>query len=102
MQPTASYIMKNEDKIVELLSELVHKIDRVSSDVKNLTKQVTTLDFRVESLEGKTNRFEKELRKNVVMSMENNRAIVKIANRLDKLDDHDKRIKVLEKIISKK
>ena len=74
--------MKNEDKIIELLAEMVHNQDITNQKLDNLEKRV-----------GKT---EKELAKTNAQLAEHSRAILKLADKLELVVDHEKRTSLLE------
>lgn len=74
--------MKIEDKIVELLSEMLHKFDVLNDKVENLNK---TFNKRLGGVE-------KEIVKLNLISAQNSRSLIK-------LGDNDDRIKRLEKAV---
>ena len=76
--------MKNEDKIVELLSEMLHKFDVLNDKVENLNK---TFNKRLGGVE-------KEIVKLNLISSQNSRSLLK-------LGDNNDRIKRLEKAVFK-
>ncbi len=79
--------MKNEDKIVELLSEMLHKFDVLNDKVENLNTEMKTVNKRLGSVE-------KEIVKLNLISAQNSRALLK-------LGDNNDRIKRLEKAVFK-
>jgi len=79
--------MKNQDKIIELLAEMVHNQDITNQKLDNLEKRV-----------GKT---EKELAKTNAQLAEHSRAILKLADKLELVVDHEKRISLLERTVYK-
>jgi len=76
--------MKNEDKIVELLSERLHKFDVLNDKVENLNK---TFNKRLGGVE-------KEIVKLNLISAPNSRSLLK-------LGDNNDRIKRLERAVFK-
>ncbi len=79
--------MKSEDKIVELLSEMLHKFDVLNDKVENLNTEMKTVNKRLGSVE-------KEIVKLNLISAQNSRALLK-------LGDNNDRIKRLEKAVFK-
>lgn len=79
--------MKNEDKIVELLSEMLHKFDVLNDKVENLNTEMKTVNKRLGSVE-------KEIVKLNLISAQNSRSMIK-------LGDNNDRIKRLEKAVFK-
>jgi hypothetical protein len=83
--------MKNEDKIVELLSEMLHKFDVLTERVDNLTGRVDNLNVTIDKRLGKV---EEEIVKLNLISAENSRSLMKLA-------DNEDRITRLEKAVFK-
>lgn len=83
--------MENESRIVELLSEMLHKFDVLTERVDNLTSRVDNLNVtvvqRLEKVEG-------EIVKLNLISSDNARALLK-------LGDNNDRIARLEKAVFK-
>jgi hypothetical protein len=97
--------MENESKIVELLSEMLHKFDVLTGTVVNLTGRVDNLTDRVDNLTGRVDnltvtvdlrlgKVESEIVKLNVISAENSRALLKMG-------DYNERIIRLEKAVFK-
>ena len=93
--------MKNEDKIVELLSEMLHKFDVLNDKVEVLNGGVDGLNRRSDSLTSemksinkRLGNVEKEIIKLNLISAQNSRSLMKLG------DNHD-RIKRLEKAVFK-
>jgi stress response protein SCP2 len=83
--------MENESKIVELLSEMLHKFDALIGTVVNLTGRVDNLTDRVDNLTGRVDnlnvtvdlrlgKVESEIVKLNVTSAENSRALLKMGD----------------------
>jgi hypothetical protein len=72
--------MKNEQKIVELLSEMLQKFDILNEEVKGMNKRM--------------GKVEREIVKLNVIGSENSRALIKLA-------DNNDRIVRLEKAVFK-
>ena len=75
--------MKNEDKIVELLAEMVKGQDLTNHELKDLGKRMTAL--------------EKAMAKNNIQIAENSRAILTLADKIEVVVDHEKRLGKLER-----
>ena len=111
--------MENESKIVELLSEMVHKFDVLTGTVVNLTGRVDNLTDHVDNLTGRVDnltgrldnltgrvdnltvtvdlrlgKVESEIVKLNVISAENSRALLKMG-------DYNERIIRLERAVFK-
>ncbi|HZB12838.1 MAG TPA: hypothetical protein VE467_07420 [Chryseolinea sp.] len=88
--------MENESKIVELLSEMLHKFDVLTGRVDNLTGHVDHLTGRVDHLTGRVDnlhltvdhrlgKVEGEIIKLNLISAENSRALLKLGDNNDRL-----------------
>ena len=97
--------MENESKIVELLSEMLHKFDVLTGTVVNLTGRVDNLTGSVDNLTGRVDnltvtvdlrlgKVESEIVKLNVISAENSRALLKMG-------DYNERIIRLERAVFK-
>ena len=104
--------MENESKIVELLSEMLHKFDVLTGTVVNLTGRVDNLTGSVDNLTGhvdnltghvdnltvtvdlRLGKVESEIVKLNVISAENSRALLKMG-------DYNERIIRLERAVFK-
>ena len=80
-------VMKNEQKIVELLSEMLLRFDILNDEVRSMNKRIG----KVESGLGKV---EREIVKLNLISAENSRSLFKMA-------DNNERILRLEKAVFK-
>lgn len=98
--------MENESKIVELLSEMLHKFDVLTETVIKLTGRVDNLTGRVDNLTSRVDnltdtvdlrlsKVESEIVKLNLISSENSRALMK-------LGDNNDRIVRLEKEVFKR
>ena len=83
--------MEKESRIVELLSEMLHKFDVLTGRVDNLTSRVDNLNGTVDQRLGKV---ENKIIKLNIISAENSRALMK-------LGDNNDRINRLEKAVFK-
>lgn len=79
--------MKNEEKIIELLSEMVRGQDRVVGEVSEMKDQIKQMNT--------------ELIKQGLQTAENSRAILKLADEIRLVAEHEKRISKLELTVFK-
>ncbi|MFZ6010087.1 MAG: hypothetical protein ACOYXT_07025 [Bacteroidota bacterium] len=79
--------MKNEQRIVELLAEMLHKFDILNGEVKGLKDEMKGVNKRLDKVE-------KHIVKLNMISAENSRALMKLA-------DHGSRNTRLEKAVYK-
>lgn len=79
--------MKNEERIIELLAEMVKGQDRLVDNVEHLVNEVTQM---------KT-----EIQKQGLQTAENSRAILKLAEEIRLVAEHEKRIAKLELAVFK-
>jgi hypothetical protein len=80
--------LKNESRIVELLAEMVQKQDITNAEIKSMGDDIKGM--------------KKEIHKLNVGMAENTRAVMKLADKIEEMSDHGKRIKALEKVVFKK
>ncbi len=79
--------MKNEEKIVELLSEMVRGQDRLVGEVSQMKEQIKQMNV--------------EIMKQGLQTAENSRAILKLADEIRLVAEHEKRISKLELTVFK-
>ncbi|MBX2893815.1 MAG: hypothetical protein KF763_00120 [Cyclobacteriaceae bacterium] len=79
--------MKNEDKIVELLAEMVKGQDKLIEEVSGMKTEISLM---------KTEIFKQGLQ-----TSENSRAILKLADEIRLVAEHEKRIAKLEVTVFK-
>ena len=95
--------MKNEDKIVELLAEMLHKFDVLNDSVHGLTGRVDNLTGRVDNLTSRVDnlnetadkrlgKVESEIVKLNLSAAENTRALMKIADTSDRINRLEKAV----------
>jgi len=95
--------MKNESKIVELLSEMLHKFDVLTETVVNLTGRVDNLTSRVDNLTSRVDnltvtvdlrlgKVESEIVKLNLISSENSRALLKLGDMNDRVNRLEKAV----------
>jgi peptidoglycan hydrolase CwlO-like protein len=87
--------MKNEGKIVELLAEMLHKFDVLTGRVDSQTGVLNNVQQEIVKLNGEVHKLNKEVHKLNLVSAENSRAIMKLA------DTHESRIVRLEQAVFK-
>lgn len=114
--------MKNEEKIVELLTESLkgqdpivaelkgtnqelkgtnQRLDRLDKRVENLDKRVENLDKQVENLDKRAEKIEGHLVKLNLQTAENTRAIFQLAEKVEQIADLHNRVTKLEKTVYK-
>ena len=79
--------MKNENRIVELLAEMVHKQDEMVKNQSNTNERLERLETQMIKLN--------------VQTSENTRAVIKLADKIEDFGEHEKRIQKLEKVVFK-
>ncbi len=79
--------MKNEDRIVELLTEMVKGQDQLIEKVSGLEKEMFKMSGEIVKLNLNTS--------------ENSRAILKLADEIRMVAEHEKRISKLESVVFK-
>jgi hypothetical protein len=97
--------MKNENKIVELLTEVLLKQDRMAIELGGVKSEVdnvkSKLESEVGSIRSELGNVKSEIVKLNLQTAENTRAILKLSDRIEQVVDHEKRISKLEKIVYK-
>jgi len=86
--------MKNEDKIVELLSEMLHKFGLLTDEVKGTNSRLDKVEIEVTGMNKRLGKVEDEIVKLNRISAENSRSLMKLA-------DNNDRIVRLEKAVFK-
>lgn len=93
--------MKNEDRKVELLAEMVKGQDRLTGEVSEMKNQTLKLNLGVDSLNSRVDKLNSEVVKLNLSTSENSRAIMKIADEIRLVAEHEKRISKLESTVFK-
>ena len=88
--------MKNEDRMVELLAEMVKNSDR------SIEQQKEQLISEVKIMRKDISAMHKDIRKNNIMLAEHSRAIITLAENVDSFSAYDERISEIEKKVFKK
>jgi len=86
--------MENENRIAELLAEPLIRLDQMIGEQKITNNSLENVNNRLGHGEG-------ELQKLNLQTVENTRAIFKLADKVDQITELDKRVKELEKIVFK-
>ena len=79
--------MKNEDRIVELLAEMVFKQDQMVEEIKLVKSEVGGVKSEIIKLNLQTE--------------ENSRAIMKLADKIATIADLENRVSKIEKVVVK-
>lgn len=80
--------MKNEEKIVELMTEIVYKQDVMIDEFKVLNSEVKNI--------------QKELQKTNLIFKETRTIVMRLADEIVIVHNHEKRIRIVEKTVLKK
>ncbi|HHP7240792.1 MAG TPA: hypothetical protein ACFCUD_03925 [Cyclobacteriaceae bacterium] len=82
--------MKNEEKIVELLSELVNESQITREEVTSMKGEITSMKKEIKEIQHSQNR-------NIAAIGELRLSMIKLSERIELVFDHEKRIQKLEK-----
>ena len=93
--------MKNEDKIVELLTEMVKGQDRLVGEVSSMKGEITSMKGEITSMKGEIRSMKDEAIRQALNLAENSRAILKLADEIRLVAEHEKRISRLELAVFK-
>jgi hypothetical protein len=91
--------MSNDDLIVELLIELVQKVDHISMNVARLNEQVAQLSVNQIGTNERLDRLDRSQTKTNVISQDHTLAIVKLADKIEEFSDVGKRLSRLEEAV---
>jgi hypothetical protein len=86
--------MKNEEKIIELLAEMDRGQDRLVGEVSEMKEEI-------KSVKGEIQQMNVEIMKQGLQTAENSRAILKLADEIRLVAEHEKRISKLELTVFK-
>ena len=86
--------MENEGRIAELLAESPKGQDRIVGELKETNQ-------RLYRLETNSDKLEEQLIKLNLQTVENNRAICKVAEKIDQIADLNNHVSKLEKTVFK-
>ena len=84
--------MSNDDRIVDLLVELVQKVDQLGVQVGQLAANQLETNKRLEYLE------RRQAKTNVILQ-DHSLALMKLADKMDEFVDHSKRLLRLEEAV---
>jgi predicted nuclease with TOPRIM domain len=93
--------MENEGRIVELLAESLIKFDQMIDEQKKTNVRLDHVEIELKEVKSELKGVKKELAILNVQTVENTRAIFKLAENVEKIADLDKRVKELEKVVFK-
>lgn len=93
--------MENEGRILEVLSESSKRQDQMLVEMKETNERLGQTNDRLYKVEIEMSKVQEELVKLNLQTNENTRAIIKLADRLEQVVDHEKRIAKLESIVIK-
>ncbi|MEK6781274.1 MAG: hypothetical protein AABY93_06190 [Bacteroidota bacterium] len=107
--------MKNEDRIVELLAEMVFKQDQlveeiklvkseigaVKSEVGGVKSEVSGVKSEVSGVKSEVSGVKSEIVKLNLQTAENTRAILKLADKVDTIADLENRVTKIERVVFK-
>ena len=84
--------MKNESRIVELLSEMLQKFDVLNDEARGMNRQLgkvetilTKVQREVGKVQGEVGKVKREIVKLNLVSSENSRALMQLANTHDRI-----------------
>lgn len=90
--------MNNEERIIELLAEMVKGQDQNNNWLDQNNKRLESLE---KTTERSFDKLEEQVVKLTAQTVENTRAIMKLADKMDDFAEHEKRIQKLEKVVFK-
>lgn len=93
--------MKNEEKIIELLAEMVKGQDRLTDEVSQMKNEISSVKNEVSSMRSDISSIKNEIIKQGLQTAENSRAILKLAEEIRLVAAHEKRISKLELAVFK-
>lgn len=93
--------MKNEEKILELLAESLKGQDRIVARLDVMDSRLDNVETKLGNLEKRTDRIEDQMVKLNLRTVENTRAIFKLAEKVEQIADLSNRVTKLEKVVYK-
>lgn len=84
--------MENEHRIAELLSEMLLKFDILNDEVKIMSGRLESVDGRLGRVEKGLEKVENEIIKLNLISAENSRALMKLADNNDRINRLEKAV----------
>jgi tetrahydromethanopterin S-methyltransferase subunit G len=93
--------MENESRIVELLAESLFKFDQMIDGHKAMVAEQKETNKRLDSMDQRLGKVESEVIKLNLQTMENTRAIFKLAEEVENIAHLHERVSKLEKAVYK-
>jgi septal ring factor EnvC (AmiA/AmiB activator) len=93
--------MENEKRIVELLAESLLKQDQMIDEQKQTNKTLYLLDDRTSKVEEQMIYLNNQIAKLNLQTAENTRAILTLADKIEKINDLENRVRKIEGIVLK-
>ena len=93
--------MENEGRIAELLAESLIRLDKMVEQQHETNVRLGNVEQKLGLVESRTEKVENQLIKLNLQTVENTRAIFKIAEKIDTIADLDKRVSKIEKVVFK-
>ena len=93
--------MENEGRIAELLAESLIRLDKMVEQQHETNVKLGNVEQKLGLVESRTEKVENQLIKLNLQTVENTRAIFKLADKVDGIADLDKRVSKIEKVVFK-
>ena len=93
--------MENEGRIAELLAESLIRLDKMVEQQHETNVRLGNVEQKLGLVESRTEKVENQLIKLNLQTVENTRAIFKLADKVDGIADLDKRVSKIEKVVFK-
>jgi archaellum component FlaC len=100
--------MENESRMVELLAESLFKFDQMIDghkamvvELKEVNRRLDGIEKRLDSMDQRLGKVESEVIKLNLQTMENTRAIFKLAEEVENIAHLHERVSKLEKVVYK-
>lgn len=93
--------LKGQDRIVDQLKEMNQRLDGTNLRLNETNQRLDGTNQRLDRLETRTEKIEDQLIKLNLQTVENTRAIFKLAEKVDQIADLHNRVLKLEKTIYK-
>jgi hypothetical protein len=81
--------MKNENRIVELLAEMVKGQDRLTSEVSEMKQEISGMKSDVSGMKSDVSGLKQEMAKHNLQIAENSRAVLKLAEEIRLVAAHE-------------
>ncbi len=93
--------MENEGRIIELLAESLIRFDKMVEQQHETNQRLGSVEQKLGSLEIRTEKVENQLIKLNLQTVENTRAIFKLADKIEGIADLENRVSKIEKVVFK-